>query len=87
MNIDVTMVGLIAGALTTGSSIPQVIKIIQTRSARDVSALFFIMMAIGMSLWLAYGLLRADLAIVLWNAISLIFCLTILGLKKVYGAA
>jgi MtN3 and saliva related transmembrane protein len=58
---------------------------VQTRSAKDVSTLFFALMAAGMSLWLVYGLARADVAIVLWNAISLAFCLAILALKRIYG--
>ena len=79
------MIGLVAGALTTSSSIPQVIKILQSRSAKDVSALFFLLMAAGMTLWLIYGAARSDLALILWNAVSLLFCLTILGLKRVYA--
>lgn len=81
---SIILVGLVAGALTTSSSIPQVVKILQTRSARDVSALFFVLMAAGMLLWLLYGLARADIALVLWNTVSLGFCLTILALKRVY---
>jgi uncharacterized protein with PQ loop repeat len=37
-----------------------------------------------MLLWLVYGILRADLVIVLWNAMSLSLSLVILALKKVY---
>jgi uncharacterized protein with PQ loop repeat len=37
-----------------------------------------------MLLWLVYGLLRSDMIIVLWNAISLSLTLVILSLKKVY---
>ncbi len=78
------VIGLVAGALTTSSSIPQAVKILQTKSAKDVSAAFFILMSVGMILWLVYGLFRADIAIVLWNGVSLTFCLSILGLKHVY---
>jgi MtN3 and saliva related transmembrane protein len=80
----VIMLGLIAGAMTTGSTIPQILKIIQSKSSRDVSTMFFLFMSGGMLLWLVYGILRSDLVIVLWNSISLSLCLAILGLKKVY---
>lgn len=76
--------GITAGAMTTGSILPQVIKIMQTRSSRDVSTLFFMIMAGGMLLWLVYGLMRWDLIIVLWNTISLSLTLVILALKKIY---
>ncbi len=82
---SIILVGLVAGALTTSSCIPQAIKIVQTKSAKDVSTLFFALMSAGMALWLVYGMARADLAIVLWNAVSLAFCLSILGLKRIYG--
>ena len=79
------MIGLVAGALTTSSSIPQAAKILKTKSAKDVSAAFFALMSAGMILWLIYGFIRADIALVLWNAVSLSFCLSILGLKHYYG--
>lgn len=79
------LIGLMAGALTTSSSIPQAVKIFQTKSAKDVSAAFFLLMSAGMVLWIVYGFTRSDIALVLWNAVSLTFCLSILGLKRVYG--
>jgi MtN3 and saliva related transmembrane protein len=79
------LVGLVAGALTSSSSIPQAVKIIRSRSAKDVSTLFFVLMAVGVALWLFYGLYLANLALVLWNAVSLVFYLAILALKHIYG--
>jgi MtN3 and saliva related transmembrane protein len=76
--------GIMAGALTTGSIVPQVLKIVQSKSSKDVSTLFFVIMAGGMLLWLIYGILRPDMVIVLWNAISLSLTMVIIALKKVY---
>jgi MtN3 and saliva related transmembrane protein len=81
---NVLLLGIMAGAMTTGSIVPQVLKIVQSRSARDVSTLFFVIMAGGMLLWLVYGLLRSDMVIMLWNGLSLSLTLVILSLKKVY---
>ena len=81
----IVLVGLVAGALTTSSCIPQAARIIKTKSARDVSALFFGLMSAGMCLWLVYGVARSDIALILWNAVSLAFCLSILILKRVYS--
>jgi MtN3 and saliva related transmembrane protein len=80
----VITLGLLAGAMTTGSTIPQILKIIQSKSSRDVSTLFFLAMSGGMLLWLIYGIMRSDLVIVLWNAISLSLSIVILTLKKIY---
>jgi MtN3 and saliva related transmembrane protein len=82
---SIILVGLVAGALTTSSTIPQAVKILRTRSAKDVSEWFFMLMSAGMLLWLVYGLARADAAIVLWNAVSLGLCVMILVLKRLYS--
>jgi MtN3 and saliva related transmembrane protein len=81
---NVLLLGITAGAMTTGSIVPQVLKIVQSKSARDVSTLFFVIMAGGMLLWLVYGFLRSDMVIMLWNGLSLSLTLIILSLKKVY---
>ncbi|OPY29398.1 MAG: MtN3/saliva family protein [Methanocella sp. PtaU1.Bin125] len=78
------MLGLVAGAMTTGSIIPQVLKIIRSKTSRDISTMFFLFMSGGMLLWLVYGILRADPVIVIWNSISLSLSLAILALKKIY---
>lgn len=80
----VLILGLFAGALTTGSTLPQIHKILKTKSAGDISTLFFLFMGCGMLLWLIYGILRSDLIIILWNTLSLSLCFIILGLKRVY---
>lgn len=82
---SIILIGLVAGALTTSSTIPQAIKILRARSAKDVSEWFFVLMSAGMLLWLVYGLARTDAAIVLWNAVSLGLCVMILALKRIYG--
>jgi MtN3 and saliva related transmembrane protein len=82
---SIILIGLAAGALTTGSTIPQAVRILRTRSAKDVSEWFFMLMSAGMLLWLVYGLARADAAIVLWNAVSLGLCVMILVLKRLYS--
>jgi MtN3 and saliva related transmembrane protein len=81
---NVLLLGITAGAMTTGSLVPQVFKIVQSKSARDVSTLFFVIMAGGMLLWLLYGFIRSDMIIVLWNGLGLSLTLVILSLKKLY---
>ncbi len=80
----VLFLGLVAGMLTTGSTVPQVVKILETRSARDVSEWSFALVAAGTCLWLVYGLARADVAITLWNAVSLTLSIAVLALKRLY---
>ncbi|HUQ74205.1 MAG TPA: SemiSWEET transporter [Burkholderiales bacterium] len=84
--MDLTLpIGLAAGLLTTISLVPQVMKIWKTRSAKDVSRKMFIAFSTGVALWLLYGILKGELPMILWNAISLVLGLAILGMKLRFG--
>jgi len=76
-----TVVGLVAGLLTTISLVPQVRKIWRSRSAKDISFKMFAAFSTGVALWLAYGVLQQELPMILWNAVSLVLALAILGMK------
>lgn len=80
-----TVLGLAAGLLTTISLVPQVTKIWKTRSAKDVSRKMFIAFCLGVALWLAYGVVKGDLPMMIWNSISLALALSILGMKLKFG--
>ena len=66
MNFQI--IGLIAGAITTASFAPQVYKCWKTKHTRDLSWIWLIMITIGMSLWLVYGLLINEDKILLISA-------------------
>jgi MtN3 and saliva related transmembrane protein len=63
-----TILGLIAGALTTLSFLPQVIRTLRTRHAGDLSAAWLLIFGTGVAAWCVYGILRSDVAIILTNA-------------------
>ncbi len=79
-----TFLGLLAATLTTGAFLPQMLKTWQTKSAQDVSFAMLITFIIGVFLWLIYGLIRQDIALILANAMTLFFNLIILRLKIKY---
>jgi MtN3 and saliva related transmembrane protein len=84
--MDATLViGLVAGFLTTFSFVPQIAKIVKTRSAEDVSRRMFLAIASGVALWLAYGIMLKQWPIIVWNSVSLVLAITILVLKQRYG--
>ena len=80
-----TIIGLAAGLLTTVSLVPQVTKIWKTRSAKDVSRRMFATFCVGVALWLAYGIAKGDLPMIVWNSVSLALALCILGMKLRLG--
>ena len=80
--MDLTVgLGLLAGGLTTVSFVPQVIKIWKTKSAEDVSLKMFLALCTGVMLWLTYGFIKKDTAILVTNGVTLLLTLAILGMK------
>ena len=80
----ITLLGLLAGALTTISFIPQVIQVIKTKSTADISAWMFIILTTGVFLWLVYGILIEDLPLLIANLITFILASIILVYKIKY---
>jgi MtN3 and saliva related transmembrane protein len=79
-------IGYLAGALTTIAFVPQVVRIVRTRSAHDISWGMFVILSAGVALWLSYGLLLASPPLIAANAVTLVLVLAILVLKLRYGS-
>lgn len=77
--------GLAAGILTASSLLPQLITTIKKKKAADVSLLMFIVLLIGNSLWIWYGLEKEDLPIIATNIFSLSLNIIMLILKIKYS--
>ena len=79
------VLGLVAGAITTGSFIPQVIRVYRLRSTREISLFFTILFMVGDLIWMGYGIYLRELPLILWNALgtSLAGALTVAKLR--YG--
>jgi MtN3 and saliva related transmembrane protein len=89
MNVEkffVELLGIIAGTLTTVSFLPQLVKIVKNKSAKDVSLLMFLIFTLGILLWLVYGILTLTLAIIIANSVTIILALSILILKIKYDS-
>ena len=81
--MNTTHIGLLAGAITTGAAIPQVVKTYRSRHARDISIWQPVLLNVGMSLWLIYGIALRDTPLIWANSISLI-CYTALMIMKIF---
>jgi MtN3 and saliva related transmembrane protein len=77
----VTILGLIAGTLTTLSFLPQVIRTLRTRHASDLSAAWLLTFALGTACWLTYGILRSDVAVAAANGVTSLLVLTLIVAK------
>ena len=81
----VDMLGYAAGAITTLTFLPQVIKTYKEKSARDVSLNMFLIAAVNEVMWIVYGALKSDMVIVLTNVVVLAMSLTMIFFKLRWG--
>lgn len=70
-----TLIGGAAAFCTTVSYIPQLRKCWTTGETGDLSLKMLLLLAAGLSLWMVYGFMRADIVIIIANGVSL----TLLG--------
>jgi MtN3 and saliva related transmembrane protein len=80
----ITYIGLLAGALTTFATFPQVVKAWKSKSTHDISLAMYLVLTSGVFLWLIYGIAIGDLPVILANAVTLVLVSFILGLKLKY---
>lgn len=65
------ILGLTAGTITSITFLPQVIQIWKTKSAKDISLGMLGLLMLGVSMWLAYGIIVKDTAIIYTNSMVL----------------
>lgn len=78
------IVGYVAGALTTLSFVPQVVKAWKMKETRDLSLAMLVLFAIGVILWTLYGIWMMSLPIIAANIITFALILVLIGLKIHY---
>ena len=80
----ITLLGMVAGFLTTIAFLPQVLRIWKLKEAKDISFATFLIFLIGIIIWLIYGILKSDLPIIIFNSITTILAGIILFFKLKY---
>jgi MtN3 and saliva related transmembrane protein len=80
----VDILGYSACAVTALTFLPQVIKTWKEKSAKNVSMMMFIIAAINEIMWIAYGVLRDDMVIIVTNIIMIAMASIMISLKLRY---
>lgn len=75
------ILGLAAGTITSITFLPQVIQIWKTKSAKDLSLGMLGLLILGVSMWLCYGILVKDVAIIYTNSMVLLMSFIMLYFK------
>lgn len=74
-------IGTAGGIVSSVTFLPQVIKIWQTKSAKDLSMMTLFFLILNVSLWLTYGLLKTDFPLIITNSIVLTMILIMVYFK------
>ena len=74
-------IGIIAAILTTSAFIPQVYKIYKEKKSQGVSLTMYLIMFVGVLLWLVYGILIGSIAIIVANSVTAILQLFVIIFK------
>ena len=80
----VNPVGYVAATATTLSFVPQLVRVLRVRSAREISLSMFLIFSAGVFLWLLYGLSIHSWPVIASNGITFVLALSILLLKIHY---
>lgn len=81
MNDYIEYVGMLAGFCTTIAFIPQLVKVLRTKTAQNISTLMYLIFILGVILWIIYGVYRNSWPIIIANAFTLLFASAILFVK------
>ena len=67
--------------MTTVSLVPQLVRVLKTRSAGDISLGMFTIFTAGVLCWLIYGLLAHAMPVLIANSVTLLLASAILICK------
>ncbi len=83
-NVAVERLGFAAAFCTTAAFVPQLVRVLRLKSARDISLPTFLLFSAGVFLWLLYGLYTGSKPVIASNAVTLVLSVSILALKVRY---
>ena len=75
------LLGLVAICSTTSSFVSQMWRIWKTRDVSAISLPSYLIITVGLALWLAYGLLRSDLPLIVANSVMVVLTCAITVMK------
>jgi MtN3 and saliva related transmembrane protein len=77
-------IGYIAACLSTASFIPQAVMTWKRKRAEGVSLGMYVILTLGLMLWLAYGLMMGAWPVIISNLVTLGLTIFIMTMKIVY---
>ena len=84
-SIILEILGLIAGAVTSMGYLPQLYRGYKTKKLEDVSYYMPAVLAVGMTLWLIYGIFLEAFAVIIANIFGVFCSIILILMKKIYS--
>lgn len=84
-NFLIAFIGIFATLFAVSSTVPQIIKGIKTKKMDDVSLWLIMVLIVGLSLWVIYGIAMNDIVIAGGNAVGVSLNVIFLLLKIKYS--
>ena len=72
------LMGFVAAIGTTGAFIPQAMKVFRTKKTDDLSQGMYILLSVGILLWVIYGVMIGSLPIIIANGVTFLMTFYIL---------
>jgi len=82
---NLEILGLIAGAITSIGYLPQIYRGYKTKKLDDVSYFMPGILALGMLLWLVYGIILNAVAVIVANIFGVACSIFLIIMKKKYS--
>jgi MtN3 and saliva related transmembrane protein len=84
-NFLIPFIGILATVFAVSSTVPQIIKGMNTKKMDDVSVWLIMALIAGLSLWVTYGIAKSDIVIAGGNSIGVSLNVILLLLKMKYS--
>lgn len=81
----VTLLGILAGVITTIGLLPQVLVSFRTRKTKDLSMGMLVMMNSGLLLWIIYGFMIQNAPLLMADSVSFLINSGLMVLKVKHG--
>jgi MtN3 and saliva related transmembrane protein len=78
-------IGFVATGFAVSSTVPQISKALRTKKSDDISLRFIVVLIIGLSFWVIYGIGKRDVVLIIGNSIAVILNIFLLILKIKYS--
>ena len=85
VNRIATIVGYVAGTLTTVAYLAQVVRTLKHKSTKDISLSMYLMLCTGIGLWLVYGIFIHSWPVIIAKAVTLGLSGSVLVMKIKFG--